>query len=92
MVMSPYQAARGSHNIRTDNKSFERVKELKYLGTTLTNHNSMRDEIRSRIKSGNFCCHSMQKFLSPSLLTKIVKVKIYSTIVLPVVIYGCENK
>jgi len=67
MVMSPCQAAGVSHNIRNDNKSFERAKERKYLGTTLTNQNSMREEIKIRMKSGNFCYHSVQNFLSSSL-------------------------
>jgi hypothetical protein len=68
MVMSPYQDAGRSHSISTDNKSFGRAKELKYLGTTLTNQNSIREEIMSRMKSGNSCYHSVQNFLSSSLL------------------------
>jgi hypothetical protein len=61
------------------------------LGTTLTNQNSIREEIKSRLKSGNACYHSVQNLLSSSLLSKNVKIKIYSTIILPVVVYGCES-
>jgi hypothetical protein len=37
--------------MNTDNSSFERVKEFKYLGTTLTDQNYIQKEIRSRLKS-----------------------------------------
>jgi hypothetical protein len=47
MVMSRDQNAGQSHNIKTDNKSFKRVEELKYLGTTLTNQNSIRKKLRA---------------------------------------------
>ena len=33
----------------------------------------------------------MQNLLSSSLLTKNLKIKIYKTIILPVVLYGCET-
>ena len=36
-----------------DNSTFERVEEFKYLGTTLTNKNSIAEEIKSRLRSGN---------------------------------------
>jgi len=32
------------HSMKMDNSSFERVEELKYLGTTLTNQNSIQEE------------------------------------------------
>jgi hypothetical protein len=67
------------------------VGELKYLGTTLTNQNSIQEEIKSRLKSGNACYHSVQNLLSSSLLSKNLKIKIYRTIVLPVVFFGCET-
>jgi hypothetical protein len=61
------------------------------LGTNLTNQNSMQEEIKSRLKSGDACCHSVQKLWSSSLLSKNLKIKIHRTIILPVVLYGCET-
>jgi hypothetical protein len=43
------------------------------------------------LKSGNACYHSVQKHLSPHLLSKNVKIKVHRTIILPVVLYGCET-
>ena len=77
--------------MKVDNSSIERVEELKYLGTTLTNQNSLREEIKSRLKLGNACYHSVQNLLSSSLLSKNLKIKIYGTIILLVVLYGCET-
>ena len=48
-------------------------------------------EIKSRLKLGNACYHSVQNLLSSSLLSKNLKIKIYRTIILPVVLYGCET-
>jgi len=50
MVMSRDQNAGRTHSIKIDNSSFERVDEFKYLGTTLTNQNSIQEEIKSRLK------------------------------------------
>jgi len=58
MVMSGDQNAGQSHSIKTDNL-FERVEEFKYLGTTLKNKNSIQEEIKSRLKSGKACYHSV---------------------------------
>jgi len=77
--------------MKIDNSSCERVEEFKYLGTTLTNQNSIQEEIKSRLNSGNACYHSVQHLLSSSLLSKNLKIKIYRTIILPVVLYGHET-
>ena len=67
------------------------MEEFKYPGTTLTNQNSIQEEIKYRLKSGNACNHSVQNLLSSSLLSKNSKIEIYSTIIWPVVLYGCET-
>ena len=61
------------------------------LGTTLANQNSIHEEAKSRLKLSNACYHSVQNLLSSSLLSKSVKIKIYRTIILLVVLYGCET-
>jgi hypothetical protein len=91
MVMSRNQTAGQNYNIKLDNKFFERVEQFKYLGTTLTNRRSIQEEIKSRLKSRNACYHSVQDLLSSSLLPKNTKIKIYRSIILPVVLYGCET-
>jgi sorting nexin-29 len=84
MVMSCNQNAGQNHNIKLDNKSFQRVEQFKYLGTTLKNQNSIQEEIKSKLKSGSACYHPVQDILSSSLLSKNTKIKIYRTIILPV--------
>jgi hypothetical protein len=49
------------------------------------------EEIKRRLNSGNACYHSAQNLLSSRLLSKNVKIRIYKTIILPVVLYGCCN-
>ena len=90
MVVSRDQNAGQNHIIKTDNSS-ERVEQLKYLGTTLTNRNSIQEIIKSRLKSGNACYHLVQNLLSSSLIPKQISIKIYRTVMLPVVLYGCET-
>ena len=58
MVMSQDQNAGQSHSIKIDS-AFERVEEFKYLGTTLTNQNSVQEEFKRRLKSGNACYYSV---------------------------------
>ena len=67
------------------------MEEFKYLGTTLTHQNSIVEEIKSRLRLGNACYHLVQNLLSSRLLSKNLKIKIYRTIILPVVLYGCET-
>jgi len=77
MAMSRDQNAGRIHSVRIDNSTFERVEEFKYLGTTLTNQNSIPEEIKSRLRSGNACYYSVQNLLSSRLLSKNLKIKIY---------------
>ena len=76
MVMSRDQNAIRSHIMKTDNSSFEREKEFKYLGRTLTSQNSIQEEIKSILKSENACCYSVQNLLSSSVLPKTLKSQI----------------
>jgi len=55
------------------------------------NQNSIQEEIKSRLKSGNACYYSVQNLLSSSVLSKNIKIKIYRTKISPVALYGCET-
>jgi len=76
MVMFRDQNAGRSHSMKTDNSSFGKVEECKNLGTTLKNQNSIQEEIKSRLKSGNACYRSVQNLSPFSLLSKNLKIKI----------------
>jgi hypothetical protein len=46
MIISRHPNSVQNQNIRTANELFEKVATFKYLGTTLTNHNDIHDEIK----------------------------------------------
>jgi hypothetical protein len=76
--MSRDQNAGRTHSMRIDNSSIEIVEEFKYLGAKLTSQNSIHEESKSRLKLGNACYYSVQNLLSSSLLSKNLKIKIYT--------------
>jgi hypothetical protein len=59
--------------------------------TVQPGQNYMHEETKSRLQSGNACYHSVQKLLPSQLLSYNIKNKIYRTIILPVVLYGCHT-
>jgi hypothetical protein len=74
------------------------VAKFKYFGTTLTNQPDIHDVVKRRLNSRNACYHSVQNLLSsrlslsppPHTHTKL-KIKIYETVILPVLVHGCET-
>jgi hypothetical protein len=68
--MSRHPKSGQNQNIRKANESFENMAKFKYLGTTLINQNDIRDEVKSRLNSGNASYHSVRNLLSCRLLSK----------------------
>jgi hypothetical protein len=91
MFLSRHQNAGENLDIKIAKRSFENMSQFKYLGRTVTDQNLIHEEIWIRLNSGNACTHSVQNLLSSRLLPKSVKIRIYKTIILPVVLYGCET-
>jgi len=77
------------YNVKLFN--FLNIRPLQIFGNNLNNKNSIQEEIKSILKSGNTGYRSVQNLLSSSLLSKKLKIKIYRTVILPVVLYGCET-
>ena len=88
--MSGDRNTRESHAIKIDNISFGRVKQFRYLGTTLKKQNYIQEEIKSRPKKMNACYHPVQNLLYSRLLYKNTKITVYRNIILPLVMNGCE--
>jgi hypothetical protein len=73
-----------SSDYRTKSLSFENVVKFKHMGM-MVNKKCILEEINNRLNSGNVCYHAVQNLLSPCLLSRSVKIKIYKTITLPVI-------
>jgi hypothetical protein len=88
VLMSRSQKTGQKYSIKIANRPFEDAPKFGYLGTTLRDENHMHKEIKSRLNSGNACYHSVQSLLPSHLLSRNLKVKMYKTVILPVVLYG----
>jgi hypothetical protein len=91
MFLSRHQNAGQNHNIKIGDRTFENMAQLKYLGMTVTKQKLIQGEIKRRLNSGNACYHLVQTVLSSGLLSNNLKIRIYKTVILPVVLCGCET-
>lgn len=74
------------------NYSFERVDQFKYLGTMISiGNNYIKTEVNHRITMGNRCFYGLKKQLRSRLLNVKTKLKIYKTLIRPIVLYGSES-
>jgi hypothetical protein len=91
MFISHHQTTGHNHNIKVGNYSFENVAEFKYLGMTVIHQNCIHEEMMSSLNARNVCCHVFQNPLSSCVLSKNVKIAIYRTIILSIVLCLCET-
>jgi hypothetical protein len=76
-------------DLRVEGVVFEEVTTFKYLGSLITKKNEIGEEIKTRIAAGNRCYYGLHLFRSRTV-SRIVKIKIYKTILKPIVMFGCE--
>jgi hypothetical protein len=80
--------------IRIGNNLEDKMNKLAMNGRNMddymTNQTLVQVEIMGILNSGNVYYHSVQK-LSFSHLSKNIKITIYKTIMLPVVLHGCDT-
>jgi hypothetical protein len=91
MIMSRDQNTGQRHKVKTNNSSIERVEELKYLATTLTNQYSIQEEIKSRLKLGTACYWSVAESSVFQLVVQGFKDQDIQNYNFTVVLYGCET-
>jgi hypothetical protein len=81
MLLTHHQNVGKNRDIRIANRLYENVSQIKYLGATVTNQNLIQEEIKRSLNSGNACYHLVQSLLSPRLLLKNVKIRMYKNII-----------
>ena len=69
----------------------EAVSSFKYLGSTITSRNLIQEEVRLRIAAGTRCSWALDTAFRSRILSRATKTQIYTTIIRPVVLYGCET-
>jgi hypothetical protein len=84
MFMSCCKIAGQKHSIKIANSSFDSVAKFKYLGKSLTDPYCIHEDSKSKLNSGNACYHSVYSLLSSHLMFRNVEVKMYKTVILPV--------
>lgn len=78
------------NSLKCGDKDFERVKDFRYPGFTITENNETSVEVRIGIAARNRSSFATLPLLKSNLLSTKTKLKIYRTIVKPVVTYGVQ--
>ena len=71
--------------------TYKGVPEFIYLGTLISNDNSVQKEIQRRILAGNRTYFAATSLFRNRLLSRATKIRLYKTLIIPVVTYGAET-
>lgn len=71
--------------------SFEHVREFIYLGSQVNSNNDVTQEIQRRIKAGMRSYYANKSIMTSKCLSKKSKLRIYQSMIKPVITYGCET-
>ena len=74
--------------INIENKEFEQVKSFKYLVSAVNTDNTIEEEIKERIALGNKAFIANKKMFQSKLISKMAKLKLYCSVIRPVVTYA----
>jgi hypothetical protein len=77
-------------NLAIGEHNFEVVDEFKYLGTLINIKNSVPEEIKRRIVAAKRRYYGLNKILKSEHLTWRTKIRLYKTLIRPVITYGSE--
>jgi hypothetical protein len=91
ILLSRHKNAGQNYYTKIANRCFENVAQIRYLGTTVTNQYLIQEEIKRRLNSSNACYNSVKNLLSSGLLSRNINFRIYKTIILSLILYGCET-
>jgi hypothetical protein len=69
----------------------KKTKAYKYLGSIVNEDNSIEQETQERIAGGNCAYYANKVMFTSKQISRKVKLKLYRTIVRPVVTYACET-
>ena len=86
-----YEKTTQRNKLEIDNMSFESVQSFKYLGSTVNQNNTIEEEIKERLIAGNKTFYANQKMFQNRLLSKKSNLKLYWTLIRPIVTYACET-
>lgn len=88
---SPRTKAIVGNHLQIGDKKFEVVEEFRYLGAIVNNKGNNSQEISSRIMAGQRAFYGLKRVLTSKNISRNAKVRMYKTLIRPVVLYGCES-
>lgn len=89
MLISATKITPSTLNI--DNHEIEGVSNFKYLGVVFNEKNIAINTIQDRIQAGNRAYHALKRLMTSKNISQKTKLKMYKTLIRPVVSYGCET-
>ena len=78
-------------SINIENKEIEQVRSFKYHQSTVNTDNTIEEEIKGRTALGNKAFFANKKIFQSKLMSKNAKMKLYFSVIRPVVTYECET-
>ena len=78
-------------HIELEGHTFRKVSQFKYLGSIITQDNELKTEVSTRIQLANKGYYGLERILKSRTLSKNLKIRIYMTLLRPIVLYGSET-